>query len=62
MFCLVSSGDSVVLFIVSPYIFVMHRAKHVHLVCVCLFVKQCIYIVFKDDLFFITYFLFLLLF
>ena len=34
----------------------MHRAKHVHLVCVCLFVKQCIFVVFKVDLFFITYF------
>ena len=58
MYRLVSSGDSVVSFIY----FVMHRAKHVHLVCVCLFVKQCIFIVFQVDLFFITYFLFLLLF
>ena len=33
----------------------MHRAKNVHLVCVCMFVKQCIFVVFKFDLFFITY-------
>ena len=51
---LMSSGDGVVLFI---YV-VLLRAKHVHFVCVSLFVKQRIFVIFKIDLVFFYYIFF----